>query len=186
MKGSTLSSIMMRCPLQPMRNTGGFGWLKGNSHSKRRGMDALFMSQTSFWRPQGISVSHRCSMGLKLNSRSATAFKRQMQEQLFTQAKMPMPGGIWHSCSCRSKMPSQFLNTCTQELLAYVFDCSLAHEALTNDALNIKNMNIKASGKQCPLHPTIIPVNNPLPKPGKCDTHGDIQDFSYPTDHSNA
>jgi len=67
-----------------------------------------------------------------------------------------------------------------------VFDCSLAPEAPPDDALNIKNMNIKASGKQHPLHPTIIPVNNPLQKPGKCDTHGDIQEFSYPTDHPNA
>jgi len=56
----------------------------------------------------------------------------------------------------------------------WVFVCSLAHEALADDALNIKNMNIKASGKQCSLHPTIIPVSDPLPKPGKCDTHGDI------------
>src|SRR5882724_1386322 len=68
----------------------------------------------------------------------------------------------------------------------WVFDCSLAHEALANDALNIKNMNIKAGGKQRSLHPTIIPVSNPPPKPGKCDTCGDIQEFSYPTDHPNA
>ena len=67
-----------------------------------------------------------------------------------------------------------------------MFDCSFAHEALAYDALNIKNMNIKASGKQRSLHPTIIPVSNPPPKPGKCDTRGDIQEFSYPTDHPNA
>jgi len=47
-------------------------------------------------------------------------------------------------------------------------------------------MNIKAGGKQHSLHPTIIPVSNPPPKPGKCDTHGDIQEFSYPMDHPNA
>ena len=67
----------------------------------------------------------------------------------------------------------------------WVFDCSSAHEALADDALNMKNMNIKPSGKQCQLHPTIIPLNNPPPKPGKRDTRGDIQVFSYPTDHPN-
>src|SRR5882672_8258894 len=36
----------------------------------------------------------------------------------------------------------------------WVFDCSSAHGALADDALNIKNMNIKAGGKQCPLCPT--------------------------------
>jgi len=62
----------------------------------------------------------------------------------------------------------------------WVFDCSSAHEALANDALNIKNMNIKPGGQQCQLHPTVIPLNNPLPKPGKWDTCGDIQFFRIP------
>ena len=46
-------------------------------------------------------------------------------------------------------------------------------------------MYIKASGKQCTLCPMIIPLNNPPPKPGKHDTHGNIQEFSYPMDHPN-
>ena len=65
----------------------------------------------------------------------------------------------------------------------WVFDCLSAHEALADNAMNIKHMNIKPGGKQHQLHPTVIPLNNPPPKPGKWDTRGDIQVFSYPTDH---
>ena len=64
----------------------------------------------------------------------------------------------------------------------WVFDCSSVHEALANDALNIKNMNIKLGGKQCHLHPTVIPLNNPPPN-GQWDTCGDVQVFLYPLDH---
>src|SRR6266481_4611223 len=65
----------------------------------------------------------------------------------------------------------------------WVFDCSSAHEALANDALNVKNMNIKPGGKQCLLHPTVIPLYNPALKIGNWDTRGDIQLLVYPQNH---
>jgi len=51
-----------------MSNAGGFGWLKGNSHSKRRGMYTPFMFLTSFWRPQGVSVSHGAQAQLTISN----------------------------------------------------------------------------------------------------------------------
>ena len=62
----------------------------------------------------------------------------------------------------------------------WVFDCSSAHKALADDALNVKNMNIKPGGKQRLLHPTVIPLNNPALKIGDWDTRGDIQLLVYP------
>src|SRR6266481_5171346 len=126
MKKSMSSSIMMRCLLQLMSNAASFGLLKANSHYERRGMDTQFMSLISFWRLQGISVSHRHSVRLMLNSQMQTTFEAWMHAQLFTQAKMPMHGGTWPSCSHRSKTPSPSLNTYTQVLLAS--GCLIAHQ----------------------------------------------------------
>ena len=54
----------------------------------------------------------------------------------------------------------------------WLFNCSSAHEGIAEDALNINNMNINPGGKQWHLHPTVIPINNPPPKPGHPDTQG--------------
>jgi hypothetical protein len=54
----------------------------------------------------------------------------------------------------------------------WLFDCSLAYEGFANDALNVNNMNMNPGGKQQHLCDTIIPLNNPLPKPGHPDTRG--------------
>ncbi|KAG0707298.1 hypothetical protein DFH29DRAFT_995100 [Suillus ampliporus] len=67
----------------------------------------------------------------------------------------------------------------------FVFDCSSAHEGLAPDALNINNMNIGPGGKQKSLHDTIIPLSNPLPKPGRLDTRGVPQSLVYPSSHPN-
>ena len=65
----------------------------------------------------------------------------------------------------------------------WLFNCSSAHEGIAEDALNINNMNINPSGKQWHLHPTVIPINNPPPKPGHPDTRGQPQEMVYPADH---
>lgn len=70
-------------------------------------------------------------------------------------------------------------------VVIFLFDCSLAHEGLTPDALNINNMNIGPGGKQNPLHDTIILLSNPPPKPGHLDTHGVPQSLVYPSSHPN-
>ena len=65
----------------------------------------------------------------------------------------------------------------------FLFDCSLVHEGLAPDALNVNNMNVNPGGQQKHLPLTIIPLSNPPPKPGQLDTHGWAQALSYPTDH---
>lgn len=65
----------------------------------------------------------------------------------------------------------------------WLFNCSSAHEGIAEDALNINNMNINPGGKQWHLHPTVIPINNPPPKPGHPDTRGQPQEMVYPADH---
>ncbi|KIJ30773.1 hypothetical protein M422DRAFT_267604 [Sphaerobolus stellatus SS14] len=51
----------------------------------------------------------------------------------------------------------------------WIFDCSSAHEAFSEAAFNIKNMNVNPGGKQHLLRPTIILLNNPPPAPCKVD-----------------
>ena len=66
----------------------------------------------------------------------------------------------------------------------FVFDCSSAHEALSEDALNVNNMNIKPGSKKARLHDTVIPNNNPAPQhPGINDTCGIPQKMYFPDDH---
>jgi hypothetical protein len=65
----------------------------------------------------------------------------------------------------------------------WLFDCSSSHEGLAKDALNVNNMGVRSGGKQSHLRDTIIPLNNPPPKPGRPDTRGQIQKMVYPSDH---
>ena len=65
------------------------------------------------------------------------------------------------------------------KVAVWLFDCSSAHEALAKDTLNVNNMGIKQSH----LQDTIIPLNNPPPKPGRPDTQGQTQWMVYPPDH---
>jgi len=44
-------------------------------------------------------------------------------------------------------------------------------------------MNFNPGSKQKHLHYTIIPFNNPAPKPGQLNMHGMVQDMVYPQDH---
>lgn len=64
----------------------------------------------------------------------------------------------------------------------FLFDCSSAHEGLAHDALNVNNMNANPGGAQRHLRDTIIPLNNPPPKPGRPDTRGQPQSMTYPSD----
>ena len=65
----------------------------------------------------------------------------------------------------------------------FLFDCSLAHEGLAHDAPNVNNMNSNPGGGQQHLQDTIIPLNNPLPKPRRPDIHGQPQTMMYSTNH---
>jgi hypothetical protein len=65
----------------------------------------------------------------------------------------------------------------------WLFDCSLAHEGLAADALNINNMNVNPEGKQKLLRETTIPTTNPPPKPGCRDTRGLLQEMVYSSTH---
>jgi hypothetical protein len=67
----------------------------------------------------------------------------------------------------------------------WIFDCSSAHEAFADDALNVNNMNIKPGGKQRKIRSTIIPLSNPPPNPGNPDTRGQIQPLVFPDDHQD-
>jgi hypothetical protein len=68
----------------------------------------------------------------------------------------------------------------------WIFDCSSAHEGYAADALNVNNMNVRPGGKQKHLRDTIIPLNNPPPKPGRPDTRGLTQTMVYPLDHPDS
>ena len=70
-----------------------------------------------------------------------------------------------------------------KKVAIWVFDCLSAHEGLAINALNVNNMNVNSGSKQRHLHTTIIPANNPPPKPGCIDTRGQIQTMVYPKDH---
>jgi hypothetical protein len=65
----------------------------------------------------------------------------------------------------------------------WLFDCSSAHEGLAKDALNVNNMGVRPGGKQSHLRDTIIPLNNPPPKPNRPDMRGQPQQMVYPSDH---
>jgi hypothetical protein len=70
-----------------------------------------------------------------------------------------------------------------EKVAIWVFDCSSAHKGLAIDALNVNNMNVNPGGKQRHLRTTVIPMNNPPPKPGCIDTRGQMQTMVYPEDH---
>jgi hypothetical protein len=65
----------------------------------------------------------------------------------------------------------------------WLFDCSSSHEGLAKNALNVNNMGVRPGSKQCHLRDTIIPLNNPPPKPGRPDTQGRTQQMMYPLDY---
>jgi len=65
----------------------------------------------------------------------------------------------------------------------WIFNCSSVHEAFSGDALNLKNININPSGKQCLLRPTIVLLNNLPPSDVQIDNHGLAQLMVYPDDH---
>ena len=70
-----------------------------------------------------------------------------------------------------------------EKVAIWVFDCSSAHKGLVIDALKVNNMNVNPGGKQRHLRTTVIPMNNPPPKPGCIDTQGQTQTMVYPEDH---
>lgn len=67
----------------------------------------------------------------------------------------------------------------------FVFDCSSAHEAFAENALNVNNMNINPGGRgQRKLRNTTIPLDNPAPQHnGVPDTRGMTQSMVFPDDH---
>ena len=65
----------------------------------------------------------------------------------------------------------------------WIFNCSSAHEGYATDALNFNNINVHPGGKQKHLCDTVIPLNNPSPKPGHTNTQGLTQTMVYPLDH---
>jgi hypothetical protein len=70
-----------------------------------------------------------------------------------------------------------------EKVAIWAFNCSFAHEGLAMDALNVNNMNVNLGVKQRHLRTTVIPMNNPPPKPGCIDTWGQTQTMVYPEDH---
>lgn len=67
----------------------------------------------------------------------------------------------------------------------FVFDCSSAHEAFSEDALNVNRMNLNPGGKNCKrMHDTVIPDNIPSPQhTGIRDMRGQVQAMTFPDDH---
>ncbi|KZT19890.1 hypothetical protein NEOLEDRAFT_1158895 [Neolentinus lepideus HHB14362 ss-1] len=59
----------------------------------------------------------------------------------------------------------------------FIFDQSSTHGAFTKDALNAKEMNVKPGRKQCKMHSTVIPLDNPNPQ-----LWGKPQDMIFPAD----
>ena len=74
----------------------------------------------------------------------------------------------------------------SDKVAIWLFDCSSAHKGLTRDALNVNNMKVNSGGKLQHLHTTSIPANNPPPKLGCSDTHSQLQDMVYPTNHPDS
>ncbi|KIJ27974.1 hypothetical protein M422DRAFT_270825 [Sphaerobolus stellatus SS14] len=62
----------------------------------------------------------------------------------------------------------------------FFFDQSSAHGAYAPDALNAKEMNLRPGGKQCSMHSTFIPMDNPNPT-----LRGMPQDMNFPMDLSS-
>lgn len=67
----------------------------------------------------------------------------------------------------------------------FVFDCSSAHEAFGEDALNVNNMNVNPGGRGArKMRNTTIPIDNPAPQhDGIPDTRGMPQSLVFPDDH---
>lgn len=66
----------------------------------------------------------------------------------------------------------------------FVFNCSSAHEALSDGVLNVNNMNAKPGSKQNGLHDTVIPNDIPHPQHSEIkDTHDHFQSMAFPSDH---
>ncbi len=65
----------------------------------------------------------------------------------------------------------------------FTFDQSSAHEGFAENALNINNMNINPAGKQRKMHDTYIPLSNLGPAPSEEDTHGCVQQMTFPDNH---
>ena len=59
----------------------------------------------------------------------------------------------------------------------FVFDQSSAHGAFAKNALHVKGMNVQPGRKQCRMHDTFIPNNNP--NPSLCGIH---QTMVFPED----
>jgi hypothetical protein len=93
-----------------------------------------------------------------------TGHLKLSNEQIAAQSKLP-------ESQCLKVTDSLHLD----KVRIWLFDYSSAHEGLTEDALNINNININLGRKQHHLHPMAIPTNNPPPKPGRPDTRGQPQ-----------
>lgn len=66
----------------------------------------------------------------------------------------------------------------------FAFDCSSAHKALSEDALNVNNMNIKPGRKKACLRNTVIPEDIPAPQhAGIADMRGVPQKMCFSDDH---
>lgn len=72
-----------------------------------------------------------------------------------------------------------------QAVGVFVFDCSSAHEAFGEHALNVNNMNVNPGGKGArKMRNTIIPLDNPpLQDESIADTRGQAQSMVFPDDH---
>lgn len=122
-------------------------------------------------------------------------------EQIATQSELPKVLHLMVTDSCKTIYPGKIHNPWwdLKQLMdqmkhiinifeylhpdkvgIWLFNCSSACEGLTEDVLNINNMNVNPGGKQQHLHSTIIPTNNPPPKPGYTDTQGQHQGYDVP------
>jgi hypothetical protein len=143
-------------------------WLKGDQQPlKKKG------------NRQGIHVSDWICGYLTL-SPEQVASKLQLPKQSCLQTtdahKIIYPGKNHNAWWDLNQLHDQTVDA------ADIFDCSSAHEGLAADALNVNNMNVNPGGKQKLLHTTVIPINNPPPKP---DTQGLMQTMVYPDDVDN-
>ncbi|EJD34753.1 hypothetical protein AURDEDRAFT_75916, partial [Auricularia subglabra TFB-10046 SS5] len=62
--------------------------------------------------------------------------------------------------------------------LVFVFDNSSCHDSMSDDALNVKKMNVNPGGAQRIMHDTYIPSDNPNPA-----LRGKLQRMVYEDDH---
>ncbi|KAI9463743.1 hypothetical protein HD554DRAFT_2040926 [Boletus coccyginus] len=125
-----------------------FGSMMERCHCERRVKGEQFICQTSLSNKAGNSLYPLYKSKRIPGIQKASSYQQQMFVRLYIQVKWAIQ--IFERI---------YSNTVTK----FMFDQSSVHGAFTKDVLNAKDMNVQPGGKQCNMHDTWIPADNPNP-----------------------